>query len=434
MTRRYRESTDYLFSRQARGMKLGLENIRRFLELLGNPEKSVPCIHIAGTNGKGSTAAILASVLKEAGYRTGLYTSPHLIDMRERIRIDHRPISAAEVTRFIDTHRPAIEGTGVSFFEILTGMALDTFQKASVDIAVLETGLGGRLDATNLTRPLMTLITEIGLDHTRILGKTLEAVAREKAGILKPGIPCLCGVTAPALQDLFTRLSRETSCPIDLVGHSVRIEQIRATDRGTTFRAVTRDRSYEDLHLRLPGLHQVHNAAMVLRSVDFLRARGWTLSDEALRRGLTRVRWPARLDVLSRRPLVLLDSAHNPLGMRSLVQALKLFSFRRMILLFGVLEDKDYRTMTRLIFPLAHHIVLTRPLSHRALEPDRLHALHPETGGSRETIPDIARALKRAVSLAEKEDLVCIAGSIYLAGEIIRLWKNKPAPPDPQEV
>jgi len=433
MTRRYRESTEYLFSRQARGMKLGLENIHRFLELLGNPEKNLPCIHIAGTNGKGSTAAILASVLREAGYRTGLYTSPHLIDMRERIRIDQRSISEAEVTRFIDTHRPAIEGTGVSFFEILTAMALDTFHKAAVDIAVLETGLGGRLDATNLARPLMTLITEIGLDHTRILGKTLEVVAREKAGILKSGIPCLCGVTAPRMQALFTRLSREIPCPIDLISHSVRIDKARATDRGTTFRAVTRDRSYEDLHLRLLGSHQVHNAAMVLRCVDCLRAQGWTISDEALRLGLIRVKWPARLDVLNRHPLVLVDSAHNPLGMRSLVRALKLFTFRRMILVFGVLEDKDYRTMTRLIFPLAHHIILTRPLSHRALEPDRLLAIHPETGGCREAFSNIREALKRAMSLAEKEDLVCIAGSIYLAGEIIRIWKNKPHPPDPQE-
>jgi dihydrofolate synthase/folylpolyglutamate synthase len=422
----YQEAADFLFARRAQGMKLGLENIRRFLDRLGHPEMNFPSIHIAGTNGKGSTAAILEAVLREAGYRTGLYTSPHLYDMRERIQIRGQFISPAEILRFLNTFKSDIEAADVSFFEILTALAFFHFAENKTEIAVLETGLGGRLDATATVSPVLTMITDIGMDHMHILGNSLESITREKAGIFKPATPCLTCNKNQKVRNVLMKIAGEMNVPLRFSNDLVRTSGIQCSDHGSRFDARTPGTMYHDLHLKLLGSHQIANCGLVLLAVNELREQGWHISEEAVRKGLESVRWRGRLDLLQENPRLLLDSAHNLMGIKSLVKAVvSLFAYDRLILIFGVLADKNYKSMFRQIAPLADRIVLTRPLSDRALDPHRLLDLIPGRRKDIDVIPEIETAWARGVGLAEKSDLVCGAGSIYFIGEVLRIWDQK---------
>ena len=417
----YPQAVEYLFSRRAKGMKLGLDNIRNLVERLGHPENRFPSVHVAGTNGKGSTVAILESILRQAGYQSGRYISPHLVDMRERIQIRGESISERDVVEMIRNIKPHIEAAGASFFEILTAMGFLAFAGNKVDIAVLETGLGGRLDATNVVTPLLTLVTEIGLEHTRILGNRLEAIAGEKAGIFKPGIPCLSGASHSRARKALARLAAERDVPITFTKNSVRISGVRLTDTGSWFDCQTNAAQYRNLILNLLGSHQVRNAALALLAVDRLRDQGWHITEDAVRKGLENVPWQARLQVLRRNPTVLLDSAHNPMGIRTLVKALNtLFTYDRLVLVFGVLRDKAYRQMYNRLAPLADVVILTRPLSDRALDPEELTHLPASKDRHVEVIPDISKAWNRAMTHANRGDLVCGAGSIYFVGEVLR--------------
>ncbi len=422
----YTQATDYLFGRSAKGMKLGLDNIRTLAGRLGNPERNFPSIHVAGTNGKGSTVAILESILRAEGFKTGRFISPHLVDMRERMKVRGKSISEKSVIRMMDKMLPHIEAANATFFECLTAMAFLFFAEQNVDLAVLETGLGGRLDATNIVQPELTIITEIGLEHTRILGGRLDAIAFEKAGILKSGVPCVCGATHRNARESLARYAAERGAPIHFTYDTVRTKRIRATEEGTWFDCQTGDASYTDLKLGLLGRHQVRNAAVALAAVDILRHQERSISEVAIRNGLEKVDWRARLERFPGHPKILLDSAHNPMGVRTLVQALKtLFTYERLILVFGVLKDKNYRHMIRPLAPLADAIVLTRPLSERALEPHLLLDDPGVKGRSAVAIPNISEAWARGLELADPDDLVCGAGSIYFVGEVLRLMAQK---------
>jgi dihydrofolate synthase/folylpolyglutamate synthase len=417
----YTEAVDYLFARRARGMKLGLENEQELLRRLGNPQQQFHSIHIAGTNGKGSTAAVLESILKHAGYKTGLFTSPHLIDMRERMTVRGKWISENEVLEYLRRMLPHIEVSGASFFEILTAMAFLHFADKDVELAVLETGLGGRLDATNLITPVLTMITEIGLDHTRILGKTLKEITREKAGILKKGIPCLAGTRSTKIRGYLKEMTKANESPLHLALDEVRINKVRLSEQGSLFNAAIGGRRYEDIYLSLIGEHQIRNAGLALHGIEILNRIGWSIPEKAIRKGLKDVHWPARLQLLQTKPKVLLDAAHNPMGMSTLVKTLKeVFSYQRMILVFGVLADKAYPDMFSRIAPLADRIVCTKPLSDRALEPAELLTLPEARGKPVDVIPNILKAWDTAIGYANKDDLVCAAGSIYFIGEILR--------------
>jgi dihydrofolate synthase/folylpolyglutamate synthase len=304
-------------------------------------------------------------------------------------------------------------------------MAFLYFAEHNVDVAILETGLGGRLDATNVVLPLFSMITEIGLDHTRILGKTLKSIAYEKGSIFKPSIPCLIGVNKKKVKIYFQELARNKT-PLIFCQEAVSIRNIRLTDRGSWFDAETEQSSYPDLFLNLLGNHQVKNCCLVLSAVNTLIKQGWNIPENVVREGLKKVRWPARLDLLSKQPKILLDSAHNPIGIRSLVQALKtLFDYDRLILLFGVLKDKDYRKMIEPLLPLAQSIILTKPHSDRALDPECLLKLFPLRGRFVQVIPDIKQAWKTAIRLADKDDLVCGTGSMFLTGQLLHLWNTR---------
>ena len=423
-TEPYQQAVDYLFSRRAKGMKLGLDNIRNLTERLKHPEDRFSSIHIAGTNGKGSTVAILESILREAGYKSGWFISPHLKDMRERIQIRGRSITKKQVIENIQRMKPHIEATGASFFEILTAMAFLHFSENEMDIAVLETGLGGRLDATNVVTPLLTIITEIGLEHTRILGKRLEFIALEKAGILKPGIPCISGATHWRAKKALLELAKKRNVPLYFLKEHVRLSNLHLSEQMSQFDCDTGSSNFHELALRLVGKHQIHNAALSLLAVEELRKQGWCIPERAIRNGLKKVQWRARLELLQENPKILLDSAHNPMAIRTLVSALyTIFSYDQLILVFGVLKDKDYQKMVDQIAPLAEKIILTKPLSDRALDPHDLQHASVVQGKQVEVIPDIRQAWIRALQLTGKEDLVCGAGSIYFVGEVLRLME-----------
>lgn len=420
----YHKAIEFLFSRHQKGTKLSLEKIQILLDRLNHPEKEFKSIHIAGTNGKGSTAAILESVLREAGYCTGLYTSPHLIDMRERIRIRGKMISEGDVVKYIKFLKPHIDVTEASFFEILTAIAFLYFKENQVELAILETGLGGRLDATNTIIPELSIITDIGLDHTKILGKTLLPIAREKAGILKKNIPCILGIRNPSVKNFFIHFAQKQAVPCFFTNELVQIKNVQIDEYQSRFHLYSKTFSYPDLLLNLVGMHQILNCATSILALEQLKLKGWNIPEGAIRKGLKKVVWHARLELLQKNPKILLDSAHNPFGMRRLVHALKtVFQYHHLILIFGVLKDKDYQSMVTRIAPLCHRVILSRPLNDRALNPEELLKLSAFSNLQAEVISDIEGAWKRALNCAEKDDLICGTGSIYFVGELLRLWQ-----------
>lgn len=411
----------YLYSKRAKGMKLGLDHITQLLNYLDHPEQQFPAVHIAGTNGKGSTAAILESILREAGYKTGLYTSPHLIDIRERIRINGQFISKKEMIDLIGALQIHFEASQASFFECLTASAYRYFADHQIDIAVLETGLGGRLDATTLNRSILTLITEIGLDHTHILGRRTEIIAGEKAGILKSGIPCIVGRQSESVIHFFSDFCIKNSIPVTFLNQDAQIRDIQCSSQGSVFSLKTDSVFYQQLRLSLLGAHQIDNAAQAVLAVEKLKQAGWQVPEKAIRSGLQNAFWPARIQQIHENPTAILDSAHNPLGMQRLVESIQsLFRYDHLILVFGVLKDKQYDEMISIIAPLAGKIVLTRPLGDRALDPSEIQHHQAFSGKPLEVIPDISAAWDRAFQLAGRHDLICGAGSIYFVGEILK--------------
>jgi dihydrofolate synthase/folylpolyglutamate synthase len=434
----YQRSLDYLFGLQRFGIKLGLANITALLRKLGDPQAGLCAVHIAGSNGKGSTAAFLTSILRQAGYRVGLFTSPHLIDFAERIQVNGVPISQERIVWLTDRVREGVremeksgelwagsslsslpedfdpEKATLTFFEFTTAMAFAYFKEERVGLAVLETGMGGRLDATNVIDPLLTLISPICLEHQQYLGKTLLQVAGEKAGIIKPGRPLLTTAHQPRVMALLQKKCGEVQAPFYAHGRDFRGKK---TEPGfMDFRG--RSHRWKDLPLGLAGSHQVLNASLALAAVEMLMEMGFPLKEDHLRKGLAETRWPGRLERVGDSPPVLLDGAHNPGATRILKRALEEgFSRRRLILVMGIMGDKEIPKMMSNLLPLADLLVLTRPHMERAapLELLRKHA-SPWKKPTLE-FPDVGAALEKAMGEAGKEDLVVVTGSLYTVGE-----------------
>jgi dihydrofolate synthase/folylpolyglutamate synthase len=437
-TTHYQRSLDYLFGLQRFGIKLGLANITALLRKLGDPHAGLRAVHIAGSNGKGSTAAFLTSILRQAGHRVGLYTSPHLIDFAERIQVNGVPISQERVVWLTDRVREGVvemekrgelwpgsslsslpgdfdpEKATLTFFEFTTAMAFAYFKEERVDLAVLETGMGGRLDATNVIDPLLALISPISLEHQQYLGKTLLQVAGEKAGIIKPGRPLLTTARQPRIMALLQKKCREVQAPFYAHGRDFRGTQ---TETGfMNFRG--RSHRWKHLRLGLAGSHQVLNASLALAAAEMLMEMGFPLKEDHLRKGLAETRWPGRLERVGDSPPVLLDGAHNPGATRILKRALEeKFPRRRLILVLGIMGDKEIPKMMSNLLPLADLLVLTRPHMERAasLELLRKHA-SPWKKPTVE-IADVGVALEKAMGEAGKEDLVVVTGSLYTVGE-----------------
>ena len=404
----------YLSGLNIDAMRFGLQAITELLARLGNPQYSYKTILIAGTNGKGSTAAMTASILHCAGYKTGLYTSPHLIDVRERIAVNGRKITSRDFRAVLAAVKKQIERP-VTYFEVLTAAAFLYFQRRKVDIAILEVGLGGRLDATNVCRPLVSVITNIGFDHMSYLGNSLTAIAREKAGIIKQNNVCITAVKQKTVLKVLENVCALKRTNLYCLGRDIKVKQQK--EGLFTYQGLCGD--LNNLTVALPGRHQLENAALALAVMEIVGEKGFPSSASSMKRGLEKVHWEARLEVLNHNPFFVLDGAHNPAGIRALSRTLKNeFIYRRLILIFGALADKDYSLMIRIIAPLAQQIILTPLPSKRAVPVARLYEEFRKIGYQAIIAENAAQAIKRAFQLAGNKDIICAAGSLYLAGEV----------------
>ncbi|MCF6290469.1 MAG: bifunctional folylpolyglutamate synthase/dihydrofolate synthase [Desulfobacterales bacterium] len=436
----YKEAWSFLDDLQFFKIKLGLDSMTMFLSELGNPQDSLNFVHVAGTNGKGSVAAVMLGILARGGYRVGLYTSPHLTSVRERFRINDTYISEPEFALHATRIRGILDGRQITYFEFTTALALLWFAGRKVDLAIMEVGLGGRLDATNVISPLVSLITNVSMDHQAYLGNSLTEVAREKAGIIKPGVPVVSAVGLngkPEPLAVVAQTCQQRGAPLFLLDRDFLIEP--EEDGVWTYWGMRR-RGCCQLREKMTGLvcglkgsHQRNNCALALACLELLQDRGFVVDETAIRSGLKEARWPGRLEyfILDRNrgtPVAgpgadtvgfLLDGAHNPAGGASLRAALADdFVYQKLILVWGAMADKDIRATLSLVAPLAERIILTCPQGERSAGPDRLAAALPEKEKERaEGIASVAAALDRAQALAGPGDLVCVAGSLYLIGE-----------------
>jgi dihydrofolate synthase/folylpolyglutamate synthase len=423
----YKESLDYLTSLGRFGIKLGLERTEALLHELGDPQDLFQGVLVAGTNGKGSVCAMVASVLQAAGYRVGLMPKPHLVSYTERIQVDQRPIAEPDFAALLTELQPTINKVAANLgppteFEILTSAALYYFARAGIDLLVCEVGLGGRLDSTNVLDLGVSVITNIALDHTQYLGSTLEAIAAEKAGILKPDSIAITGAQPPALA-VIEAAAQKQQIPLLRLGQEI---ELAATDRewaGIQATVTTPAGSYRDLRTPLLGLHQADNAALAVAAIDALRSRGWEVSDGALRDGLARTRWPGRLEVLDRNPIVLVDGAHNPAGLeRSLATVQKLAKDRPLVIVFGAMKDKDLSSMLAQLRATGAPIIFSAIDWHRAAAPADLAK---EFGAPAETAASSGDALGRARERATPSGIVLVCGSLYLVGEVMARFKDR---------
>lgn len=416
----------FLLDLQFFGIKAGLDNIRAILSFLGNPERRFPSVHIAGTNGKGSTAAMIASILTASGYRTGLYTSPHLVEFEERIRIDGRKIPRGEVLAYTESIKPAIRQTRATFFEATTAIAFKYFQEEKVDVAVIETGLGGRWDATNVILPELSVITNIGLDHTEYLGNTLSRIAFEKGGIIKPGVPCLTGVTQRGPLRVLRNLARLRGSELMTVTSSSPVSLIDRSLTGIRVNLRTSERVYKDLEISLPGDHQARNAQLAVTAAEEMGERGGfgRVSGSRIKGGLASIRentgLRGRLELLRTDPFVIVDVAHNPDGTATLTRALKALGAGSFLVVFGVMRDKDYHGMIEALAPFTRLAFGVRPHGVRALETGTiLRGFHSNGCGAVDG-GTVREGFEDALREARDGEAILVTGSHYVAGELLK--------------
>ena len=411
----YAEALKYIEGVSWLGVRPGLERVRALLERLGEPQRELKFVHVAGTNGKGSASALMAAALTAAGYKTGLYTSPHLLRFNERMRLDGEEIGDGELAELIGGLAEAARGLvePCTEFELVTAAALLWFARRRADIVVLETGMGGRLDATNvIPRPECAVIMNIGLDHTAVLGDTVEAIASEKAGIFKGGA-AVSYAQEPGVAAVLRAAAARTGTELRFADFSL-IEPLGSSLEGQNFRFAGGEYS-----IRLLGRHQLRNAATALTALAALRERGWVLPEEAVRRGFAGAAWPARFELVSRSPLFVVDGGHNPQCVRATAGAIREYMpGGRCVLLMGVLADKDWRGMLDILAPVAEGFVCATPDSERALPAGELAAELRRRGLRAEDGGEIPRAVERARELAGPAGAVCSVGSLYMAGAV----------------
>ena len=413
----YRDTLDYLFSLQRVGIKLGLDNIRTLLAAVGNPQARWPAIHIAGTNGKGSTAAMLESILLHAGYTVGLYTSPHLIDFSERIRIDRQPISTEVVVEFTRRLRPLIEKIEPSFFEVTTALAFWHFAQRPVEIAVVETGMGGRLDSTNVLAPLISLITPVDYDHQQYLGNTLKEIAAEKGGIIKPGVPCLTNNRHPEVLAVLAEMCRSRNAPFGNVFEEGSWEILHADLLGTRFNLALGGRNWQNLALNLPGDYQMENVLLAIAALEPLK-KHLHIPDQAAATGLNSVLWKGRLHLVSTDPPVMIDVSHNPAGFtRTLGFIGQFFPKNRINAITFLQEDKDFRKIGDLLISGVQEIFIMDLRLGKPLNPQIYRDYLQGKGGSAQIVDSLKTMRERIFRSSSPQPLWLVIGSHYLAGE-----------------
>ena len=423
-----RDAMSWLSSLQSRGWRTSLDEMRTAMQRLGNPELGLTAVHVAGTNGKGSVCAMAASILKAAGKKAGLYTSPHLMDIRERITIDGRQIDSSKLAELTRRARGVLEESGpateLSFFEFITAIAFMHFAEVEVDVAVLETGFGGRLDATNVLPSSVATITQIGLDHTEYLGKTIEEIASEKAGIIKEG----CGVVSSTGDASAARVVRERAsnlgCSLMELGKDFRATDVRADLQGTSF-DFEGERRLRGLKTNLLGKHQAENAATAISAVDMLaKWKGFEIEDDDIKRGLAEVAWPGRMEIVSKNPLMILDCAHNPSAVGRAMSSMSELGITPDTIIFAASRDKDYRMNASILFPKAKRLVLTRYGSQRSIEQEILAKLPEASDKTIFIAEDVSEAMEVARDVTNADETILIIGSVFLVGDALSWMRH----------
>lgn len=438
MAKSYHEFVEWLFGLQKFGIKLGLEKINYLVKEIGNPHEQYPVIHIAGTNGKGSVAAMISAVLQSHGLKTGLYTSPHLVRFTERIKIDGAEISEEAVVEYSQVLKPHVDTLRATFFEATTAMAFKYFADNKVDVAVIETGLGGRFDATNVVSPVLSIITSIGLEHQKYLGRTLARIAYEKGGIIKEGVPVVTGVQSARALEVLKEIAHFTSAPMIEVTPFVTAVLREQSLYRSLIDVYYRDAlHYENLVLGLPGTYQIRNALVAIRAIDVLRGKIgtikslWNISDENLRRGLEQT---VRLTGLKGRMQFLenrngkwiLDVAHNPGAMRELARAIDDVGMKNIPVVFGVLNDKDVKSMVRSLARIARVLYLVAPNNERALSVENLRETSEELFFPVVVCGTVETGLQTARSKSKEGDITLVTGSHFVVGEALEFLEQFP--------
>lgn len=422
----YQQSLDYLYNRLpvfhisgGSAYKPGLENTVRLLDALGNPHLNFKSVHIAGTNGKGSVSHMVAAILQQSGYKTALYTSPHLIDFGERIRINGITVDPEYVVWFVENHRDLVETVQPSFFELTMAMAFDYFAKNQVDIAVIETGLGGRLDSTNILMPILSIITNIGLDHTEFLGDTVEKIAFEKSGIIKPGVPVVIGEYLPATKPVFVHKAAETGSKLIFAQDTYSLKWLESNpdQLGFEFRN-------ERYNVGLTGKYQLKNCAAVLAAMDELNLLSVNVSSGAIHSGLSEVAQltglRGRWEIIDRFPLLIADTAHNVQGMSAVVEQLSRYQVNRLHIIIGMVNDKDIDGVLQ-ILPVNAQYYFTNAQVKRALPASDLQYQAQKNGLQGNAFPTLEEAINSAKKQAGRNDLILITGSNFVVGEALAI-------------
>ena len=419
------EAIEKIHSVYPSGKKEGLTNMRAVMGRLGNVHERVPMVHVAGTNGKGSTCAMLERALREAGYKTGLYTSPYIEKYNERIRIGGKPIEGDKLAALVESVWPAIEscrdeGICITEFELGTVLAFMAFAQEAVDVAIIEVGLGGRLDPTNIIYPLVSVITNVGMDHMYFLGNTIEEIAMEKAGIMKPDTPVVLGWQEENVRAALLNAAKALDIPV----LEPQAKNVRETARSIGFDAVMDEREIKDLDVSLIGRHQAQNACAALGALDVLRTRGYDrITQEAIRRAMADVHWPGRLEFFGN---VILDGAHNEPGVKALRAYMDAWLPKeKTVLLSGMMADKDIGVMTQMLARSVRCVVTTTPNVPRAMAAEQLAAAFAAQGAAVCAVADPKAALAKAREIAGKDGMVLCGGSLYLIGEIRSLLRQE---------
>jgi dihydrofolate synthase/folylpolyglutamate synthase len=428
----YDKTINYLYSLQKHGIKLGLSNTQAFMHLLGEPHRSFRSVHIAGTNGKGSTAAALASILSESGLTVGLFTSPHLVSFTERISVDNRRITEPEVIELASRVRSSIDNRELNptFFEFVTAMAFVYFRDKKVDWAVVETGMGGRLDATNVIHPETAIITNISRDHCEFLGDTISDITFEKAGIIKHNVPVITASRAPDVIRQLKEIAESRDAVVHIYDADFRGVLSRMDERGIVL-DYEGFAHYEALKAPLSGNFQLYNICSAVRTCEVLQQKGLHISERAIRTGLKKVHLEGRLEWVSREPPIILDGAHNPEAAASLAESIKkIFPGKKIILIVGIMGDKDLQGTLNPVINIAEQVILTKASYERAASPENLKKMMSAMGSSGDSIPpvsvsstnSVSEALHRAKSLCKTDHVILVTGSFYTTGEVKELF------------
>ncbi len=421
----YTQAIDYLYQLSNLGWKLGLNKIRALLKEIDNPHQKYKIIHIAGTNGKGSTSVMLESILRTAGYKTGLFTSPHLIHLGERIKVNGLKISEDDLVFYLEKLHPLIEKYKCTFFEAMTAIAFAYFAEQKIDVAMVEVGLGGRLDATNVVSPILTIITEIEHDHTKQLGRSRKKIAAEKGGIIKRGAACLTGSRHKDVIDTLTRICQERKTELMQVSNLVKIQNVIPNEKFSSFDLRVNGSIYPQLKLPLLGDHQIRNATLVIMAINLLSSGIFNIKIEDIYHGLFDVHWPGRLQILDNSPKIILDVAHNPDGMSSLVKAIQTtFTYNEIIVILGIVKNKNYRAMIKNISTIANRIIAVKPDTHRALDPKYLVREAEKYNIKTDSFYSVAAGLEHAIKNVGSNSLILGTGSHYTVGELINCYKS----------